>query len=193
MNGEDVGVEIPETERKVPSNLAAEPVAAPILHRRSLQQSVRFALSPGGLWYYSTRAYQARLYPLAWLIKAVSFLLFKSLLCVQCKIEDDIVLVHMGVGCVIHPNVTIGRGVKIYHHVSMAAEARPGSSARIVIEDDVVVGLHAIIIGNPETGIRIGRGAIIGAGAVVNRDVPPGAVVLPMPSRPVKKVKEWDT
>jgi serine O-acetyltransferase len=148
-------------------------------------------LSPGRLWYYSTKAYQAKLYPLAWLIKAVSFFLFKSVLCVQCEIEDDIQLVHMGFGCVVHPNVTIGRRVKLFHHVSIAAEATPGSASRIIIDDDVVIGMHAMLLGNENGGIRIGKGAVIGAGAIVNRDVPPGAVVLPMPSRAVKMVKSY--
>ncbi len=154
--------------------------------------ALKRAVSPGHLWYYSTKAYQAKLYPLAWLIKAVSFVLFKSVLCVQCRIEEDIYLVHMGLGCVIHPNVTIGKRVKLFHHVSMAAETPPGSASRIIIEDDVVIGIHAIIIGNDEGGIRIGKGAVIGAGAIVNRDVPAGAVVLPMPARPVKMVKSYD-
>ena len=160
--------------------------------KRNLLRDLRYNLSAGRLWYFSTKAYQAKLYPLAWLIKGVSFVLFKSILCVQCEIEPDIYLVHMGLGCVVHPNVTIGRHVKIFHHVTMAAETVPGSESRIVIEDDVVIGTHAIIIGNDRGGIRIGKGAVIGAGAIVNRDVPAGSVVLPLPSRPVKMVKNWE-
>ena len=38
-------------------------------------------------------------------------------------------------------------------------------------------------------GVRIGRGSIVGAGAVVNRDVPPYHIVVGAPARPVKR---WD-
>lgn len=48
-----------------------------------------------------------------------------------------------------------------------------------VIEDDVVVGCGARVLGP----IRIGRGAVIGANAVVLDDVPPGAVVTGIPAR----------
>ncbi len=192
MNG-DVRLEADDSGAGLPAPAptgTAEPSVGP---RPTLLGSAKRAISVGRLWYYSTQAYKAKLFPLAWFIKALIFVLYKSVLCVQCEIEDDVVLVHMGLGCVIHPNVTIGRRVRIFHHVSMAAEATPGSPSRIIVEDDVIIGLNAILIGNPETGLRIGKGAVIGAGAIVNRDVPPGAVVLPMPSRPVKMVKQWDT
>ena len=51
------------------------------------------------------------------------------------------------------------------------------------IGNDVWIGANAIIM--PEVN-RIGDGAVIGAGAVVNRDVPPYAVVLGNPARVVK-------
>jgi serine O-acetyltransferase len=46
-----------------------------------------------------------------------------------------------------------------------------------VIEDDVLVGAGARILGP----VRVGRGAVIGANAVVVSDVPPGAVVTGVP------------
>ncbi len=51
------------------------------------------------------------------------------------------------------------------------------------IGNDVWIGVNALIL--PEVS-RIGDGAVIGAGAVVNRDVPPYAVVLGNPARVVK-------
>ena len=51
------------------------------------------------------------------------------------------------------------------------------------IGNDVWIGANAVIM--PEVS-RIGDGAVIGAGAVVNRDVPPYAVVLGNPARVVK-------
>ena len=48
-----------------------------------------------------------------------------------------------------------------------------------VIEDDVVIGCGARVLGP----IRIGRGAFIGANAVVLTDVPPGAIASGIPAR----------
>ena len=50
---------------------------------------------------------------------------------------------------------------------------RRSSSDCPIIEDDVEIGVGAVIIG----AVRIGRGARIGPNAVVVKDVPPGAVV----------------
>ena len=51
----------------------------------------------------------------------------------------------------------------------------------VVIEDDVWMGAGVIIL----KGVRIGRGAIIAAGSVVNKDVPEMVVVAGAPAKPV--------
>lgn len=56
------------------------------------------------------------------------------------------------------------------------------SSQRVIIGNDVWIGSHAIILG----GITIGDGAVIGAGAVVTKDVPPYAVVGGVPAKIIK-------
>ena len=50
----------------------------------------------------------------------------------------------------------------------------------VVIEDDVLIGIGAIVL----KGVRICRGARVGAGAVITADVPPGAVMIGNPARP---------
>lgn len=59
-----------------------------------------------------------------------------------------------------------------------------GSSERtpVVIDDDVWIGQNAILM----PGIRVGKGAIVGAGSVVTKDVPSMAVVAGVPARIIK-------
>jgi acetyltransferase-like isoleucine patch superfamily enzyme len=56
------------------------------------------------------------------------------------------------------------------------------ASAPIVIEDDVWIGLHAIVL----KGVTLGRGAVVAAGAVVTESVAPGAVVAGNPARAIE-------
>jgi len=57
----------------------------------------------------------------------------------------------------------------------------PVATAPVVIEDDVWVGIGAMIL----KGVRVGAGARIAAGAVVSRDVAPGASVAGNPADPI--------
>lgn len=56
------------------------------------------------------------------------------------------------------------------------------SKGDINIGNDVWIGMRAIILG----GVRIGDGAIIGAGAIVTKDVPPYAIVAGVPARIIR-------
>lgn len=59
------------------------------------------------------------------------------------------------------------------------------TSAQITIQDDVWIGTKAIIL----PGVTIGKGSVVGAGAVVTKDVPPYAVVGGVPARVIKMRK----
>jgi maltose O-acetyltransferase len=56
------------------------------------------------------------------------------------------------------------------------------ASPPVVVEDDIWIGARVIIL----PGIRIGKGAILGAGAIVTRDVPPYAICVGNPARVVR-------
>lgn len=56
----------------------------------------------------------------------------------------------------------------------------------VIIEDDVWIGRGTIILGKPD-GLRIGKGAVIGANSVVNRSIPAMQVWGGVPSRFIKK------
>ncbi len=69
-------------------------------------------------------------------------------------------------------------------------EKRPGDDLDVRFEDDVWVGSGAIIL----KGVRIGRGSIVAAGAVVNKDVPPYTIVGGIPAKPIStRFKDLET
>ncbi|CEK15935.1 serine acetyltransferase [Chthonomonas calidirosea] len=123
---------------------------------------------------------------MARLLKALNFLLYKAVLPYEAEISPDIELCHYGIGVVIHPNVKIGRRVKIFHEVTLAMSTWIGSPYYIEIGDDVMIGAGAKIIAKPDRGLRIGNGAQIGANAVVTQDVADGETVVGVPARPLK-------
>ncbi len=101
----------------------------------------------------------------------------------------------LGPFCLVYGNggVTIGRNVLVAGHttintVSHAAERcdipindQPVLTDPVVIEDDVWIGLNAVIL----QGVTLGQGAIIGAGAVVTKSIPPWSIAVGVPARVV--------
>lgn len=90
--------------------------------------------------------------------------------------------------------VTVGNGARIASHVSIVGfnhgfddtdtpiYRQPLTSLGIDIGDDVWIGANAVVL----DGVKIGRGAIIAAGAVVAKDIPAMAVAGGVPARVLK-------
>jgi len=68
-------------------------------------------------------------------------------------------------------NCTIGLRTSIFTHFYWGPR-RPQSNGKVVIEKDVFIGPHCVILPN----VRIGEGAVVRAGTVVSRNVPPHAL-----------------
>jgi maltose O-acetyltransferase len=89
---------------------------------------------------------------------------------------------------VIGNRVAIGQRVTLLLGVSpnysRVRQIYPGHTGKIVIKDDAWIGAGVIIL--PE--VTIGEGAVVGAGAVVTKDVPPYTIVVGVPAKPIKRI-----
>ena len=84
--------------------------------------------------------------------------------------------------------VTIGDGVLCganvticdtdWHHPDPRRRHEPGPCAPVVIEDNVWLGMNVVVL----KGVTIGRDAVIGAGSVVTKSVPPGMIAAGNPA-----------
>lgn len=104
--------------------------------------------------------------------------------------------VYLNFACVIIDNnevrigdhTMIGPAVQIYtaaHPLEAEPRAQGWEVARpVLVEDHVWIGGGAILL----PGVRIGRAAVVGAGAVVTRDVPANTVVAGNPARVIREI-----
>jgi serine O-acetyltransferase (EC 2.3.1.30) len=92
-------------------------------------------------------------------------------------------MVYIPNGTVIEEDVFIGPNAVITN------DKYPPSKklAPVVIRRGAVIGANSTLI----AGVEIGEGAVVAAGAVVTRDVPPGVVVAGVPARIVTKAEDY--
>jgi len=101
----------------------------------------------------------------------------------------------LGIGCMVPYNLKVGKDVMMGPYVVIIGDSHQFDNLDIPmrlqgmreyppvkIEDDVWIGTRAIIL----PGVRIGKGAIIGAGAVITKDIPPYAVCVGNPARIIR-------
>ncbi|MBA4371111.1 MAG: serine O-acetyltransferase [Coriobacteriaceae bacterium] len=86
-----------------------------------------------------------------------------------------------GMGVVIGETTIIGDDVTLYQGVTLGGTGKETGKRHPTLEDCVVVGVGAAILGN----VTIGRGSRVGGGAVVVNDVPPNCTVVGIPGRVV--------
>ena len=109
----------------------------------------------------------------------------------KVEIADNAVIM---MGAIINIGAVVGEGTMIDMgarcHVGagtvLAGVVEPASATPVVIEDDVLIGANAVVL----EGVRVGRGAVVAAGAVVVEDVPAGAVVAGVPARVIKQAAD---
>lgn len=88
-----------------------------------------------------------------------------------------------GMGVVIGETAEVGENVTLYHGVTLGGTSGEKVKRHPTIEDGVVVGAGAKILGP----IVVGRNSRIGANAVVIKEVPPNSVVVGIPGKVIKR------
>jgi serine O-acetyltransferase len=135
-------------------------------------------VSPERLWLLSIALRKRGHRRLARLVKRLNSALYRNSLPSTASVGTGLELGNRSLGTIVHSNVVIGDGVRISHNVTIAVRAGSKAPYKVVVEDDVSIGTNAVIITPHRADLRIGRGASVGPGAVVNSDVPAGASVL---------------
>lgn len=118
--------------------------------------------------------------PLARVIELLIRIIWSAHIPPGAQIHEYVHFGHNGLGVIIHPLCKIGPDCLIGPHVVMGGRA-PIIGAP-VLERNVIVHAGAKLIGK----IRIGEGSVIGANAVVTKDVPPRSLVAGIPAE-IKK------
>lgn len=90
--------------------------------------------------------------------------------------------VAIGASVLMGPRVTILPENHIFESLSVPIKDQGVDRRRVVIEDDCWIGSGVTIL----AGVRIGRGSVVAAGAVVARDVAPRSIVGGVPARVIK-------
>lgn len=108
-------------------------------------------------------------------------------ICAQCFIENDVVIgdnvtikngVQVWDGLRIEDNVFVGPNVTFTNDLFPRSKQHLTAFPQTVIQKGASIGANATLL----SGITVGRNAMIGAGAVVTKDVPPNAIVVGSPA-----------
>lgn len=90
--------------------------------------------------------------------------------------------VSIGCNCSIAPNVVIVGANHVFSDNSRTIKEQGSTCRGIIIEDDVWIAANVTVC----DGVKIGKGAVIGAGSVVVNDIPPFTVAVGVPAKVIK-------
>jgi UDP-2-acetamido-3-amino-2,3-dideoxy-glucuronate N-acetyltransferase len=116
-------------------------------------------------------------------------------ICAHALIEGDVKLgdrvtvksgVYLWDGARIADDVFIGPNATFTNDLYPRSKHYPSEFKQIVIENHASIGANATLL----PGIKVGEYAIVGAGAVVTKSVPPRAIVVGNPARIVRYVDQ---
>lgn len=116
-------------------------------------------------------------------------------ICAHTLIENDVVVgsnvtIKSGVflwdGTRIEDDVFIGPNATFTNDLMPRSKIYPDTFSRILVKKGASIGANATIL----PGITIGRRAMVGAGAVVTKDIPDGAIVIGNPATITRYIEE---
>ena len=122
----------------------------------------------------------------------------ESFACINNAVGDVIIGDHTRIGLhntiigpvIIGSHVNLAQGITItaLNHNFDDSEKRIDqqgiSTKEVVLEDDIWVGANAVIL----PGVTIGTHAVVAAGAIVTKDVPPHSLVAGVPAKVIKQI-----
>lgn len=132
------------------------------------------------LYRISNFCYRNKIPLLPKIIKLLIFFMYNSSVPHQAKIGKGTILGYGGIGVVIHKRTVIGENCTIGTGVTIGGKS--GHFEVPEIGDNVYISTGAKVLGP----IKIGNNAIIGANAVVIKNVPKNAIVAGVPSKIIK-------
>ncbi|MBK69662.1 MAG: dTDP-6-deoxy-3,4-keto-hexulose isomerase [Legionellales bacterium] len=106
-------------------------------------------------------------------------------------VENDVIIgdnvtlkcgVYVWDGTIIEDNVFIGPNATLSNDKYPKSKTKPSSFKKIVLKEGCSIGANATIL----PGITIGKNALVGAGAVVTKDVNENQIVIGNPAREIK-------
>ncbi len=111
----------------------------------------------------------------------------------NCSFNQNVIInasggdrIIIGDNVLIGPNVVIRAADHIFDDLDIPINMQGHTSGKITIEDNVWIGANATITRD----VIIGRGSVIGAGAVVTKDIPSNSVAVGVPARVIKSRKK---
>lgn len=116
------------------------------------------------------------------ILKALTYLLFNSVVPYTAVIGEKSKFAYGGIGTVIHSKSIIGKKVIIGQNVTIGRALDPSGVPSI--GDNVYISAGARIVGN----IKVGNNVIIGANAVVNKDIPDNCIVAGVPAKIIRQI-----